>query len=95
VTHKEHKVNSYKFVLQYDNNGDARDGAKLLKAHLAANGSPNAAQSVKYVGSTVELEIAGNVSAATFAGMLEGIDAVYTVTPVGDSQPLPTVYILY
>ena len=38
-------------------------------------------------------ELAGNVSAASFAVALEDFGAVYKVEPIGDSQALPTMYI--
>lgn len=86
-------MNSYKFVLSYDNNGDARDGAKRLKSFLNGNDAPTAAETVRYNGPKVEFVMEGNVSAATWAAQLENYGAVFTVTPVGESQPLPTVHL--
>ncbi len=84
-------MNSYQFVLKYGNNGDARDGAKTLKAYLLQQGNPRMSESVRYNGPTVELIVPGNLSAVQFIQQLECIDAVYTVAPVGDSAPLPTI----
>jgi hypothetical protein len=57
---------------------------------LLSNHSPRAAASTRYVGSTVELTLEGNVSALAFAHSLDEIEAVYTVTPLEGSEPLLT-----
>lgn len=81
-------MNSYKFVLQYDNNADARSASKTLSAHMLNNGAPTAAATVRYNGKTVEFVIEGNVSALSWSHELTEFGAVYTVTPVGESEPL-------
>ena len=86
-------MNSYQFTLHYDNNSDARQGATQLKSYLTQNNCPKSATTVKYNGPTVQFMVEGNVSAATFVGMLEGNNCKYQVAPIGDSQPLPTIYI--
>lgn len=81
-------MNSYKFVLSYNNRGDARDAAGTIRAYWLSNHSPDAAASVRYVGTTVELTLQGNVSALSFAHALDESAAVYTVTPLEGSEPL-------
>ena len=86
-------MNSYRFTLSYDNNRDARDASKTLAAYLMQEGSPISA-TVRYNGPKVEFTVGGNMSAASLVVALEDFGAVYKVEPVGDSAPLPRIYMM-
>lgn len=57
---------------------------------LRANNMPNAARSLTRTGNTLTFELAGNVSAVM---LMQALNFTWNVTPVGDSAPLPTIYL--
>ena len=65
----------------------------VIRQWLLQNGCPKAAKSVSVENGMVTYVVEGNVSATSQISVFSQLGYRYTVTPIGNSQALPRLYI--